>query len=88
MRFVGSDTIISYTVNQIGGKMVTLAQMAEAHLVNVQREIANLQETKRKVEEDIKRLTEYFEQGVKVLNESRATETVSRSQDVSSVFGG
>ena len=29
--------------------MVTLEQMAEAHLLNVQREIANLQEAKKKL---------------------------------------
>ena len=66
--------------------MVTLAQMAEAHLVNVQREIANLRESHRKIEEEIKRLTEYLDEGVKTLNDSKAAETVNRSQNVSSVF--
>lgn len=68
--------------------MVTLAQMAEAHLVNVQREIANLRENGRKIEEEIKRLTEYFDDGVKTLNESKATENVDRSRNVSSIFEG
>lgn len=68
--------------------MVTLAQMAEAHLVNVQREIANLRENGRKIEEEIKRLTDYFDEGVKALNESKAATSVSKSQNVSSVFEG
>jgi len=67
---------------------ITLQQMSEAHLLNVQREIGNLRENHRKIEEEIKRLTEYFDEGVKVLNQSIATETVNRSQDVSSVFEG
>ena len=67
---------------------ITLQQMSEAHLLNVQREIGNLREDHRKIEEEIKRLTEYFDEGVKVLNQSIATETVNRSQDVSSVFEG
>lgn len=68
--------------------MVTLEEMAKAHLVNVQREIANLQESQRKIEEQIKQLTDYFNEGVKVLNDKTASENVNRSQDVSSVFGG
>jgi hypothetical protein len=67
---------------------ITLQQMSEAHLLNVQREIANLRENHRKIEDEIKRLTEYFDEGVKALNESKATETVTRSQNVSSVFEG
>lgn len=68
--------------------MITLEEMAKAHLVNVQREIANLQESQRKIEEQIKQLTDYFNEGVKVLNDKTASENVNRSQDVSSVFGG
>jgi len=67
---------------------VTLKQMAEAHLLNVQREIGNLRENHRKIEEEIKRLSEYFDEGVRTLNENTATETVTRSQNVSSVFEG
>jgi len=67
---------------------VTLKQMAEAHLLNVQREIGNLRENHRKIEEEIKRLSEYFDEGVRTLNENTATETVARSQNVSSVFEG
>ena len=68
--------------------MITLQQMSEAHLLNIQREIANLRENHRKIEEEIKRLSEYFDEGVKTLNESRATENVDRSRNVSSVFEG
>lgn len=68
--------------------MITLEQMAEAHLVNVQREIANLQESKRKLEENIKQLVDYFDAGVKVLNERKTAVESSTQKDFSSVFGG
>ena len=66
--------------------MVTLEQMSEAHLVNVQREIANLQEAKKKVESDIEKLTEYLNEGIKVLNDSKAS---TQTQNVVAPdFGG
>jgi chaperonin cofactor prefoldin len=65
--------------------MVTLEQMAEAHLLNVQREVSNLQQQKQKVDAEIEKLTNYFNEGVKVLNESKAA---PKSQDVVPDFGG
>jgi hypothetical protein len=65
--------------------MVTLEQMAEAHLVNVQREIGNLQEAKKKLDSDIERLTQYFNDGVKTLNDSKVS---SQTQNVVPDFGG
>jgi hypothetical protein len=65
--------------------MVTLEQMAEAHLLNVQREIANLQEAKKKVDADIERLTQYFNEGVKVLNDSKVA---AEAEDIVPNFGG
>jgi hypothetical protein len=50
--------------------MVTLAQMAEAHLLNVQREIASLNEKKNQIDAEVKRLTDYLNEGVSVLKES------------------
>lgn len=47
--------------------MVTLEQMAEAHLLNVQREIASLNERKTQIDGEIKRLTDYLNEGISVL---------------------
>ena len=44
--------------------MKEIAQMAEAHLINVQQEIRKLQDSKQKIEADIKSLTEYIESSV------------------------
>jgi hypothetical protein len=65
--------------------MVTLEQMAEAHLLNVQREIANLQDAKKKIDADVERLTQYFNEGVQSLNDSKAA---PKSQDFVPDFGG
>lgn len=51
--------------------MATLEEMAEAHLMNVQREIAALNDRKTQIEADIKKLTDYFNENVKVLTENK-----------------
>jgi hypothetical protein len=47
--------------------MVSLQEMAEAHLTNVQKAIIDLQNQKSKIDEEIKRLTEYLQGGIEVL---------------------
>lgn len=57
--------------------MVTLEQMAEAHLLNVQREIAALNERKTQIDAEIKRLTDYLNEGVLVLrNKSQQDDSI------------
>jgi hypothetical protein len=51
-------------------KKLTLAQLAEAHLMNVQREIAGLNEQKSRIEGEIKRLTEYLNDGVDIIRQA------------------
>lgn len=68
---------------------MTIDQLAESHLVTVQREIENLKQRVKEAEGEVEKLQEYFNQGVKVLNEFRsppqkATSDVSK---VSSVLG-
>lgn len=46
---------------------LTMAQLAEAHLMNVQREISVLNEQKTRIEGEIQKLTEYFNEGLKVV---------------------
>lgn len=51
--------------------MVSLHEMAEAHLTNVQKAIMDLQNQRNKVDEEIKRLTDYLQSGVDVLNNEK-----------------
>lgn len=48
--------------------MVTLKEMAEAHLTNVQKAIIDLQKQKSVIDEEIKKLSDYLQSGVDVLN--------------------
>ena len=48
--------------------MAAIKDMAEAHLRNVQQQITDLQTQGQRIEEDIQRLSEYFQQGVAELN--------------------
>lgn len=49
---------------------MTLEKLAEAHLMNVQREIAALNEQKSRIEGEIQRLNEYLNNGVEVMRKS------------------
>jgi hypothetical protein len=43
-------------------------EMAEAHLKNVQNQLGELQNQKKRVEAEIQQLTEYLQKGVNELN--------------------
>jgi len=47
--------------------MTTLTEMANAHLMNVQREIQNLTLRKAEIEEEIKKLQDYLVEGSSAL---------------------
>jgi hypothetical protein len=51
--------------------MATLHEMAEAHLTNVQKVILDLQNQRKKIEEEITRLSDYLQSGVEVLNNEK-----------------
>jgi peptidoglycan hydrolase CwlO-like protein len=48
--------------------MVSLQEMAEAHLTNVQKAIIDLQNQRSKIDEEIRKLSDYLQNGVDVLN--------------------
>lgn len=52
--------------------MLTMVDMVEAHLQNVQREINTLGERKAAVEQEIQKLQNYLREGASVLNEAKA----------------
>ena len=47
--------------------MTTVTEMANAHLMNVQREIQNLTLRKAEIEEEIKKLQDYLVEGSSAL---------------------
>jgi len=51
--------------------MASMVEMVEAHLLNVQREIKNLNERKVQIDQEIDRLEEYLKVGAASLEESR-----------------
>ena len=55
--------------NKIGSNMTTMKEMAEAHLLNVQREIQNLSARRAEIETELQTLNEYLLEGSKVLSE-------------------
>lgn len=59
--------------------MPTMAEMVEAHLTNVQREISSLQDRKTQIDAEIARLEVYLKEGAETLNsETKPPETVNR----------
>ena len=48
--------------------MVEVREMAEAHLKNVQQQLAELQNQKVRIEADMEKLSDYLQQGVAELN--------------------
>ena len=53
-------------------KMSNLLDMAEAHLLNVQREVQNLNQRKQEIDQEIEKLTEYLNEGVQVVNTAKS----------------
>lgn len=63
---------------------LSVAKMAEAHLINVQREIASLNDQKTKIDGEIKRLAEYLNKGIEILRGS----TPQQNADPTEAFKG
>lgn len=53
--------------------MASMAEMVEAHLMNVQREIGNLRERKSVLEGEIEKLQNYLQEGQTTLLQERAS---------------
>lgn len=52
--------------------MASMADMVEAHLMNVQREIGNLNERKNAIDKEIEKLQQYLQEGQTTLLEYRS----------------
>lgn len=66
---------------------MTIDQLAESHLVTVQREIENLKQRVKEAGVEVEKLQEYFNEGVKVLNEFRSAPVNLNVSSDTSVLG-
>jgi len=56
--------------------MLSIQEMAESHLLNVQREIVALNERKKQIDADLEKLNQYLEEGVKTIKEVQGDKQV------------
>ena len=66
--------------------MPSMAEMVEAHLLNVQREIQTLEERKVAIDSDIEKLKGYLSEGSATLTEAKSTVAVQQDAPASTVF--
>lgn len=66
--------------------MPSMAEMVEAHLMNVQREIATLEERKVVIDSEIDKLKSYLSEGSATLTEAKNTQPVKQDAPASTVF--
>jgi predicted nucleic acid-binding Zn-ribbon protein len=52
--------------------MASIVEMAEAHLLNVQREIQNLNQRKVEIDEELEKLSSYLNTGAEELNKAKS----------------
>ena len=52
--------------------MTNILEMAEAHLMNIQREIQVLEQRKVEIDKEISRLSEYLEGGVVAVSDAKS----------------
>ena len=62
--------------------MPSLKEMAEAHLLNVQREIQTLKQRQVEIGEEITKLESYLEEGVRDLNDPVAEASPEEVADI------
>ena len=67
--------------------MNKIVDMAEAHLLNVQREIQTLAQKKQDIEEEVERLTTYLNEGVGVVNEAKSEANAELAEQQQSPAG-
>tara|TARA_Y100000004_G_C8724089_1_gene331368 strand:+ start:348 stop:578 length:231 start_codon:yes stop_codon:yes gene_type:complete len=66
--------------------MPKMEEMVEAHLMNVQREIANLEERKVTIDTEIEKLKSYLSEGQATLTEAKSTQVIKQDAPASTVF--
>jgi len=66
--------------------MPTMAEMVEAHLMNVQREVSNLNDRRNAIEKEIEKLQQYLQEGQATLLEAKNTTQVKQQSVMPSIF--
>lgn len=67
--------------------MPTMTEMVEAHLINVQREIGNLNDRRVAIDKEIEKLQDYLQEGQSTLLESKNVAKVQQQSTVTpSIF--
>ena len=61
--------------------MERLTEMAEAHLLYVQREIQTLMSKREEASQEIERLTKYLNEGVEVVNQAKSGANAALATD-------
>lgn len=61
--------------------MATIKEMAQAHLLNVQQQINDLEAQKTRIDEDIKALGEYLQQGAVELDVENDVDSAEAESD-------
>ena len=64
--------------------MTSILEMAEAHVLNVQREIQNLEQRKLEIDNQIQNLTEYLQGGVEAVEVARSDAGAALAQEAAS----
>ena len=82
--FQGNVVYYKYNSNRKENLMANVIEMAEAHLLNVQREIATLEQKKIEIDQEVVKLKSYLEEGVQELQSvvQNANENTSVAEDV------
>jgi predicted nucleic acid-binding Zn-ribbon protein len=62
--------------------MPTMAEMVEAHLMNVQREVSNLNDRRNAIEKEIEKLQQYLQEGQATLLEAKSTTSIKQQSSV------
>jgi hypothetical protein len=62
--------------------------MSQAHLQNVHNTVEDLQKQKNNIDQEIARLTEYLQAGIKTVQEFNNTSKVDQTQEIDNINEG
>jgi len=60
---------------------MTIDELVQAHLVNVQQELFKLKQSQKDAEQEIVRLTEYLREGASLLEQYRTSEEAKQASE-------
>jgi hypothetical protein len=60
---------------------MTIDELVQAHLINVQQELFKLKQSQKDAEQEIVRLTEYLREGASLLEQYRTSEEAKQASE-------